>query len=135
MTTSQQYLVTAVVDGNPIGVFDTFSGGEPSAEVAKHRPGGMGGENSYVALPSYGDATIGRELDKVRDLELYRTLLGRVGRAEASLSKQVLDDTGAPVGKPFTYTGRLSAMSDPEFDSTSSDPSMFELTFVVTGRA
>lgn len=135
MTTSQQHLVTVVIDGNPVGVFDTFSGGEASAEVAKHRPGGMVGENSYAALPTYGDVTVGRERDRLRDLELYRTLLGRVGRAQASLSKQVLDDTGAPVGKPFTYTGRLSGLSDPEYDSTSSDPSLYELTFVITDRA
>lgn len=135
MTTAQQYLTTAVIDGQPIGIFDTFSGGEVTAEVTKHRPGGMVGENSHAALPTYGDVTIGRELDRERDVELFRRLLSRVGRAQAALSKQPLDDNGAPWGKPFTYTGRFNGMTDPEADSTSSDVSMFELTFVITGRA
>lgn len=135
MTTSQNMLITVTVDGRPLGVFDTFSGGEPSAEVSKHRPGGMVQEKSYAALPTFGDVTVGRELDQSRDLELYRSLINRTGRAPVSASKQLLDDAGAPVGRPLTYTGRLSTMTDPESDSTSSDVSMWQLTFVCTGRA
>lgn len=135
MTTSQQFLVTVTVDGRPLGTFDTCSGGEPSADVAKHRPGGMVGENSHAALPTYSDVTVGRELDRERDVELYRSLISRVGRALASVSKQPLDDNGAPWGKPFTYTGRLSGMSDPESDSNDGSVSMWQMTFVCTGRA
>lgn len=135
MTTSQQHLITVVVDGRPLGVFDTFSGGEVSADVAKHRPGGLVGENSYAALPSYGDVTVGRELDRQRDIELYRSLLPRVGAAPVSISDQPLGDDGTPFGKPFTYTGRLSAMSNPESDSNDPAPSMWTMTAVITGRA
>ncbi|MDI6911481.1 hypothetical protein [Nocardioides sp.] len=135
MTTSQQFLITATVDGRPLGTFDTASGGEPTADVAKHRPGGMVGENSYGALPTYGDLTVGRELDRVRDVEVYRSLVPRVGRALASVSKQPLDDDGAPAGKPFTYTGRLAGMSDPDADSNDASVSMWQMTIVVTGRA
>lgn len=135
MTTSQNMLITVTVDGRPLGVFDTFSGGEVSAEVQKSRPGGMVGEKSHPALPTYGDVTVGRELDLVRDLELYRSLLPRNGRALASISKQLLDENGSPVGRPLTYIGRLSGMSDPESDSNSNDLSMWQMTFVITGRA
>lgn len=135
MTTSQQFLITATVDGRPLGQFDTCSGGEPSADVSKHRPGGLVGENSYAALPTYSDVTIGRELDRERDVELYRSLLSRVGRAPVAVSKQPLDDAGAPWGKPFTYTGRLNGMSDPEVDSNDGSVSMWQMTLVCTGRA
>jgi len=135
MTTSQQQLITVSVDGRPLGVFDTLSGGEPTAEVGKHRPGGMSGERSYAALPSFGDLTVGRELDTQRDLEVYRSLVGRVGRAPFTASRQLLDENGAPVGRPITYTGRLSGMSDPEADSNSTDVSMWQMTAVITGRA
>lgn len=135
MSTSQQSLITATIDGRSLGIFDTFSGGEPSADVPKHRPGGLVGEKSYAALPTYGDVTIGRELDLQRDVELYRTLLARVGKAPVSVSKQPLDENGAPSGRPFTYTGRLSAMTEPESDSNDSSVSMWQLTFVCTGRA
>lgn len=135
MSTSQMNLVTVTVDGRPLGVWDSFTGGEVSAEVGKHRPGGMVPENSHVALPTYGDVTVGRERDRERDVELYRSLLPRVGRALATITKQPLDDNGAPWGKPFTYTGRLSGLSDPEVDSNSGEVSMYELTFVITARA
>lgn len=135
MTTAQNTLITLVVDGRPLGVFDTLSGGEPSAEVTKSRPGGMAGEKSHPALPTYSDVVAGRELDMQRDLELYRSLLNRAGRAPVSASKQYLDESGAPVGRPLTYTGRLSNMTDPEADSSSNDVSMWQLTFVCTGRA
>lgn len=135
MTTAQNMLITVVVDGRPLGVFDTFTGGEPSAEVTKSRPGGMVQEKSHAALPTFGDVTVGRELDHQRDLELYRSLINRTGRAPVSVSKQLLDDGAAPVGRPLTYTGRLSAMTDPESDSASNDLSTWSLTFVCTGRA
>ncbi|MBB3041023.1 hypothetical protein [Nocardioides soli] len=135
MTTSQMQLITVTVDGRPLGVFDTLTGGEPTAEVPKHRPGGMTQERSYPGLPSFGDLTVGRELDQQRDLELYRSLVNRVGRASFTVSRQLLDENGAPVGRPITYIGRLSAMTDPEADSNSNDPSMWQMTAVITGRA
>lgn len=135
MTTAQNYLITATIDGRTVGVFDTMSGGEPSADVPKTRPGGMVGEKSHAALPTYGDATVGRELDRQRDVELYRSLLPRVGRAPVTISKQPLDEDGAPWGRPFTYTGRLNGMSDPDVDSSDSSPSMWQFTAVITGRA
>jgi hypothetical protein len=135
MSTAQNYLVTVTVDGRPVGTFDTLSGGEVSADVGKHRPGGMVGETSHPALPTYGDVTVSRELDRQRDVELYRSLLPRCGRAPVSISKQPLDENGAPWGRPFTYTGRLNTMTDPDVDSNDSSVSMWQMTAVITARA
>lgn len=135
MTTAQQFLITVTVDGRVVGTFDTCSGGEPSADVSKHRPGGLVGEKSYAAEPSYGDLTVGRELELQRDVELYRSLISRCGRAPFTASKQPLDENKAPWGRPLTYTGRLSAMSDPDTDSNDSAASMWTMTAVITGRS
>ncbi|WP_243061145.1 hypothetical protein [Nocardioides sp. SR21] len=135
MSTSQQSLITVVVDGRTLGTFDTFSGGEPSSDPQKHRPGGMQQEKSYGALVTYGDVTVGRVLERERDIELYRSLLPRYGRALVTVTKQPIDDNGAPWGRPFTYTGRLSSATDPESDSNDATPSVWQLTMICTGRA
>ena len=135
MSTQMQWQVTGTVDGISIGTFDSYSGGGAEASVPKHRAGGMGEQKSYAALPEYSDATIGRVLERERDVDLFRRLQPRVGRALASLSIQPLDDNGSPWGEPFTRAGRLSSMTDPEADSNASEPTMFQLSIVVTSIA
>lgn len=130
-STAQQSLITATVDGVPLGVFDTLSGGVTSAEVSKRRAGGMGSQYSKVALPDNEDVTISRDYDRERDHELRRTLMRRTGRAMATISEQPLDDDGVPWGKPIVYTGRLSGVSPSEVDANSGDDRMLELTFVI----
>ncbi|WP_278259481.1 hypothetical protein [Nocardioides convexus] len=49
MSTQSQYLVTVTVDGRPIGVFDTRSGGEVEADVQKRKVGG-GRTQTYPSL-------------------------------------------------------------------------------------
>jgi hypothetical protein len=132
MSTAQMSLVTVTVDGQPLGVFDTLSGGETSAEPTKRRAGGMGAQKSYPALPDTDDLTVSRVYERERDHEKLRKLRRRVGRAEASVSEQPLDEDGAPWGRPTTYTGRLTGVNPGEADSESSDPRMFELTFQIT---
>lgn len=135
MSTAQQWLITGTIAGAPIGVFDTCSGGEITAEPTKHRPGGMGQQSSNGALPEFGDLTIGRELDLTRDLALHARLAVFVGRADMVVSRQPLDVNGAPFGKSITYTGRMSGLTDPETDSNSAETSMYEITMIVTGRS
>lgn len=135
MSTSQQSLVTVTLDGATIGTFDTMSGGDITAEPTKRRSGGMGPLKSYGALPDYDDVTVSRVAERERDHELQRRLRTRVGKANASISDQPLDDDGAPWGRPTVYTGRLIGMTPGEVDSESSDPRMFELTFQITAVA
>lgn len=131
MSTQQQSLVTVVVDGIPLGVFDTLSGGEITSENSKHRAGGMGRQKSYPAMADTDDITVSRVFERDRDAEKLRQLRRRVGRAAASATEQPLDDDGAPWGTPTTYTGTLIGIAPGEADSNSSDPRMFELTIQV----
>jgi hypothetical protein len=130
--TQQMALITVTVDDLPLGVFDTKSGGETTAEPTKRRSGGMGAQKSYAALPDHGDVTISRDYELERDHELMRRLRPRVGRARANISEQPLDENGAPWGDPITHIGRLTGLSPSELDSDSSDAQMFELTFQLT---
>jgi hypothetical protein len=132
MSTKMQFLITVVVDGQNIGVFDTWSGGDAVATESKHRPGGMGTEESYVSLPSYTSGAVTRVYKRERDHELLRTLTGKAGRVPASVTEQPLDDNGNAWGKPTVYSGRFLGPKRGDMDSTSDDPRMLELDISVT---
>lgn len=125
--TEQNYLVTAVVDGQALGTFDTFSGGEPAAKEVKHRPGGMGPEVSYATLPSYSAITISRVLEPARDWELIRSLTQKTGRVTFSCTVQPLDADGNVWGNPKTYNGTFLGIKDGKTDSTSDALRMVEI--------
>jgi hypothetical protein len=133
-TNSQQWLVTATFDGQSAGKFDTVSGGEITADVQKHRPGGMSDQISFPAMSEYGDLTFSRYWDAQRDGDLVRRLRGRVGLAEVTVTAQALGRDKSPLagaGSKRTYVGTLSGLTEPESDSNSADVSMVEFTVVV----
>lgn len=132
MSTAQQSLITVIIDGSPLGTFDTRTGGDTAAEPAKHRGGGMGTFKAYAALPDTEEVTVTRVYERERDHELLRRLRARAGRAVMVITEQPLDDDGARWGRPTVYTGRLSKVATGEVDSESGDPRMYELTQLVT---
>lgn len=130
MSTQHHSLVTVVADGLPLGVFETRTGGESTAEVTKYRPGGMAKQKTRKGLPEVGDVTVGRSWERERDAEIERRLRPRVGTADIIVNDQPLDDNGAPWGKPTTWTGTLNAVNGGDSDSNSNDGKMFELVVV-----
>jgi hypothetical protein len=128
MSTQDQYHVTVTVDGNPIGTFDSRSGGETTAEVGKRNTGE--GLKVYRAKPTTGDVTVVRGYERERDHELARRLRGRVGKATMVISEQPLDDDGNAWGAPTTWTGVLSGVNGGDSDADSADPRDLELTMV-----
>lgn len=133
--TQQMSLITVTVDRFSLGVFDTKSGGETTADPTIRRSGGMAGRKSYAALPEHGDLTVSRDYELERDHELVRRLRARVGRAPVIVAEQPLDENGAPWGQPIVYTGRLTGVSPADYDSDSADAAMFELTVQVANVA
>lgn len=130
MSTANQSLVTVVVAGRPLGVFDTLSGGETSTEIAKRRAGG-GIMRTYTNRKrDTSDITITRDYDRERDVELARWLRTQTG-ATASASDQPLDDDDVAWGKPTVFSGRLSGVNTGDVDSDSGDPRMLSLTITV----
>jgi hypothetical protein len=127
----QQWLATLNVNGVDYGVFDRFAGGDVSAAVNKHRPGGMGPEITYMSLPVYSDVTLSKVYETQRDHDRVAALHNLVGRALASVTLQPLDDNGQPWGTPRTYQGRLVAVKDGVTDSMSNAARMFEIDIAV----
>ncbi len=132
MSTQHHSLVTVTVDGQPLGVFESRTGGESTAEVSKYRPGGMQKQKSRKGQGEVGDVTVTRSWERERDADLERRLRPRVGRADVIVNDQPLDDDGAPWGKPTTWTGTLSSVTGGDSDANSNDAKPFELVAVIT---
>jgi hypothetical protein len=131
-STAGHFRVTATVDGINLGVFDTFTGGNVSAEVSKRRAGGAKSRRATLGGPrDVDDVTIAREFVHQRDHALAAQLEQRTGSAEAVVTRQPLDANQAPYGRPKTYAGILQNVAYPDADSDSADTAMLELTFVV----
>jgi hypothetical protein len=127
-----QYLITVQIDGlGPIGVYDNYTGGDAKANPPKHRPGGMGPEISYLALPTFSDVTVGRVYDEGRDHELIAALRVLVGTVYGTVIEQPLDADGNPWGSPRTFRGRLGGVNDGKTDSTSAAVRMYTLDFSI----
>lgn len=127
MSTASQSLITVTIDGESLGTFDTRSSGETTADVAKHRPGGGGGEKTYGSLSTTGDVTVTRVRERERDVALAARLRTRVGRARMSITDQPLDEDGVPWGKPETWAGRLMSVNTGDADASSNEVRMLEL--------
>jgi len=135
MTSQQQSLVTVTVAGVALGMFQTRTGGETSAEIAKYRPGGMMKEKVRKGLSSVGDVTVTREWERERDLEQERWLHTVTGRADMIVSDQPLDENGSPYGKPTIFTGTLQSVNGGDSDAGSNDGKMLELVMTTSERA
>lgn len=130
--TEQMALVTAVVDGQSLGVFDTRQGGDNVGTEVKHRPGGMGPEKSYTSLSSPTTVTVTRVFENERDFELFRRLQAIAGRNHpGSVTEQPLDGDGNAYGQPLTYSGTFLGVKWGNVDSNSSTARMAELDFSV----
>lgn len=127
----QQWLATLNVNGVDFGIFDKFTGGDVSAAANKHRPGGMGPEVTYLALPTYTDVSLTKVYETQRDHDRVAQLHDLVGRALASVTLQPLDDQGNPWGNPRVYQGRLIGVKDGGTDSMSNAARMFEVDISV----
>jgi len=131
MSSKSQTLITVQADRVSLGVWDTRSGGETTAALSKYRPGG-GGEVLDSVPATQGDVTVTRRFDAARDNDLVKDLRTRVGRAVITISEQPLDDDGVKLGKPTTWSGKLSSITADDADSNSDDNRMVTLVAVIT---
>jgi hypothetical protein len=130
MSTKHDYLVTVTIDGAPIGVFDSRTGGETDSDITKRNTGT--GPKVYASRSATGDVTVVRGYERERDHELARGLERRAGRALMTVSEQPLDEDGNPWGKPKVWSGVLKSVDSGEVDSDSEDPR--DLTLVMVAR-
>jgi hypothetical protein len=128
-----QYDVRVVVDSVDLGTFDKLTGGEIDSEETTYKPGGMGARVSLGGSVNPGNVTVSVLYDLTRIHTIVHWLIGRVGKARATISKQPLDVDGNAFGQAITYPARLKQVNPPEVDSESSDAALLELEFTVDG--
>jgi hypothetical protein len=134
-TREDTWLITLAIDGRDLGVWDSKSGGELDSEEAKYRPGGMAAEISLGGSRTYGNLTISRYCDRLRDWPTIKWLATRCGAGRVSCGITPLDVNGARGGDPITYGGTLKTVTPPEIDSTGTDAAQLELEITIDGLA
>jgi hypothetical protein len=110
-----------------LGVFDTWEGGNVTAESTKHRRGGMGIQIAVAGVPTIEDVTVSRDYDLARDNPMAHLLSNAVGRARVVATKYYLDPDGNRYGDPIVIRGVLVGYNEPPADSDSADVAMFEI--------
>jgi hypothetical protein len=123
------WLVTCVLEGKDLGIFDKKSGGEVDSDENKYPLGGMLGEISLGGRKTIGELTISRYYDADRDDPLFGFLNAQVGAGVATVGVVPLDFHGNPQGGPVVYSCTLRTFTPPEVDNESQDAAMLELVF------
>lgn len=128
-TREDTQLLTLVLDGRDLGVWDKKEGGEIDSEENKYKPGGMAKEISLGGTQTIGNVTFTRYYDWARDDDVLTFISPRVGNGRGALGVQMLDVKGAPRGRLLTYGGTLKTFTPPDLDSESNDAAMIALEF------
>lgn len=129
-----QWSNTVTIDGNPLGVWDTLSGGDVEAEETKYRPGGMQPQVSLGGTTSVNNVTLSRLLDKEDWPFMHNLMASRVGKANVTVSRQPLDINGNPMGRPLVYRGTLQNVNPGDTDSNSSDAQTWTIVVSTEGN-
>jgi hypothetical protein len=128
-----QYDLKVSVDGQDLGTWDKFTGGEVDSDETTYKPGGMAPRISLGGSVNVGAVTVSRLFDLTRDEPLVHWLISRAGKGQAVVSKQPLDVDGNVNGRPLVYSGKLKQVNPPEVDSESSDAALIELELTPAG--
>ena len=134
----RQYLVTiggAKQLGAQDGVFMTKSGGGISSESTKIYSGDRKEPYVMSGIPEIENITVSRAY-YAEDRLFIKTLRKMVGSWETTIT--VAETTGDIVaidGSEVTYNVLLVGLNEPDYESSSSDPSTYELEFLVSGIA
>lgn len=128
--TKQAQLCTVSLNGVSLGVYDTWTGGDPSAAVPQHRSGGQRTMQSYRALPKFSMMTVGRIAQTQRDWELIRSLVATAGQVPMSVTLQPLDADGNAYGNSRTASGMFAGQKglDGDSDSDALQPYSLDMT-------
>lgn len=128
-----QWSNTVTIDGRPMGVWDTLTGGDVDSEETKYRPGGMQPQISLGGTTTVNNVALGRLLTR-DDWPFMRDLMARrVGKAPVTVSRQPLDEDGNPFGRPMVYRGILQNVTPGDTDSNASDAQVWEITVSTEG--
>lgn len=123
------YEVTCEIDGDDFGPFDTWDPPETSGNTGRHRPGGSRTAVRTRGLRERGTGTLTIVPETAADLERFRTLDRKAGRAPMTVREQPLDPNGDPQGDASILNGLLDSVDVNNVDSDSNDDRQVTLTF------
>jgi hypothetical protein len=130
-TREDTWHVTAIVDGQSLGIFDNLSGAEADSEEAKYRPGSMDQEISLGGRRTLSNITIDRYYDIFRDHPLAKWLFKKTGQARGTLARTPMTTAGVIAGEPHWFGGTLKRVKEPDTDSMGTDVAKLELEFTI----
>lgn len=117
-----------------LGGFQTFAGGEESAEVADDFPPGSQYADKAVGKASLGNITVTRSWNEQRDRGLYNACKGKTG-ATGSCGR-LIRDSNRNVSGIDTFLVKLIRNKGPEGDTNAgTGKATWELELAVTGLA
>lgn len=131
MSIQANAIVTVIIDGQSFDKWDVKSGGQTTADITRHRPGGEVQEELHGGLPTTESVTLNRAYDRARDHALLEVLRSKVGSGTVTVSYQPTDGNKIPTADPaIKRTGMLAGAPalGPDFDNNSSDVALIEIT-------
>jgi len=121
------YDVYVTVDGEDLGRFDSWSGGDGDSEETTYNEGG-GGRVALGGQQTRENIVVSRLFKADRDLPLILRLDPKRGKVQMTATKYALDDDRNPVSPPLAVRhGKFKRCSDPEANSNESSESLWEL--------
>ncbi len=133
LTLERNFLVTVTVGGSPIGVFDSFDGGDIDSDSSTYSAGGMADPEALPGTVTTGEVTVGRGYRGERDAVLKKYLNTQIGQPIV-IGKQPLNPDKSPVpGGLETFRGVVKGVSTPKHDSNGSSVTKFEITATISG--
>lgn len=114
------------------GYYMTKTGGNSASDVTKAYDGGSSVPDLIAAPKNVENLSVTRGFDPTRDGALLRTLRGKVGVFETTVTVTPTDRDYAAVDDPIVYSpALLVGLNEPEAAADSGDLATYELVFAV----
>jgi hypothetical protein len=110
-----------------LGPFDRRGGGAGTSDDTKFRSAN-GIEESIGSLTSTENLTLGRNYKVARDGAILGALYAARGFAKVTVSEHRFDKDGNTASKPIVWTGTLTEVDPGDYDSTSNDARILQIT-------
>lgn len=127
-----QHRTTLSVDGVYLGAWESKTGGDSDSNTVQWQQAGMAGQVSLGGAPITANVVLSRRED-AEILQFKKWLRGRAGKGKATVTEQLLDDEGFPIGEPDVYVGVLKRAKPSDRNSNANNAAEFECEIEVNG--